>query len=285
MARIVRKERVSPEDVLFEIEAPEIAKKHKAGQFVIVRHCEGERVPLTIVTKDAGRGTITLLMKEIGRSTHELGALAVGEEIDDLCGPLGNPTPIENYGTAAVVGGGVGVAPLVAVIEALAAAGNRVVGVFGARTKELLVLRDELSGLCDEIRFATEDGSFGTKGRVTVELERVLREVGPDVVFTAGPVPMMKAVCDMTRGRVKTIASLNSIMLDGTGMCGGCRVAVGGEIKFTCVDGPEFDGHLVDFEALMRRLSMYRDHERDHIEEHRCRLAEDVRRIEENGGG
>lgn len=269
----MRKERVSPEDVLFEIEAPEIARKHKAGQFVILRHGDGERVPLTVAAKDASRGTITLLMKEIGRSTRELGALPAGTDIDDVCGPLGNPTPIEHYGTAVVVGGGVGVAPLLAVVEALKEAGNRVVGVFGARTKELLVLREQLEALCDEVRYTTEDGSFGTKGFVTVELARVLDEVAPDVVFTAGPVGMMKAVCDMTRGRAKTIASLNSIMLDGTGMCGGCRVTVGGEVKFTCVDGPEFDGHAVDFEELSRRLGMYRDQERRHLEEHDCRLA------------
>ena len=246
------------------IRAPLIASKAKAGQFVILRVDEcGERIPLTIVDRDPSEGLITLIFQEVGVSTKKLGSLKAGDYVMDAVGPLGNPTEIKNYGTVAIVGGGVGTALIYPWIKVLKAHGNHVVTILGARTESLLLLEDELRRLSDEVYISTDDGSKGFKG-FTSELLKKLLEEGRrfDLVMAVGPVPMMKAVAEVTRPYgIKTIVSLNPIMVDGTGMCGACRVKVGGEIKFACVDGPEFDAHQVDFDQLMNRLRFYRDEE------------------------
>jgi len=246
------------------IRAPLIAKKAKAGQFVILRVDEyGERFPLTIFDWNRSKGLITLIFQEVGVSTRKLGMLKAGDYVMDIVGPLGNPTEIKNYGTVAVIGGGVGTALTYTWVRALKAHGNYVVTILGARTASLLLLEDELRRLSDEVHISTDDGSKGFKG-FTSELLKKLLEEGRrfDLVMAVGPVPMMKAVAEVTRPYgIKTIVSLNPIMVDGTGMCGACRVKVGGEIKFACVDGPEFDAHQIDFDQLMNRLRFYRDEE------------------------
>ena len=247
------------------VHAPRIARKAKAGQFVIVRPDErGERIPLTLVDWDREAGTITLVFLEVGVSTKKLGMLEVGEAIPDLIGPLGKPAEVSRYGTAVVVGGGVGVAAAYPRARAIKEAGNYVVSIIGARTAELIVYEEQMRSVSDEVHVSTDDGSRGFKGFTSQLLESLLKGgLKADYVYAVGPAPMMKAVCDVTRRYgIKTVVSLNSIMVDGTGMCGACRVTVGGRTVFTCVDGPEFDGHQVDFEELIRRLSMYRDEER-----------------------
>ena len=246
------------------IRAPLIASKAKAGQFVILRVDEyGERFPLTIFDWNKSEGLITLIFQEVGVSTRKLGMLKAGDYVMDIVGPLGNPTEIKNYGIVAVIGGGVGTALTYTWVRALKAHDNYVVTILGARTKNLLLLEDELRRLSDEVYISTDDGSKGFKG-FTSELLKKLLEEGRrfDLVMAVGPVPMMKAVAEVTRPYgIKTIVSLNPIMVDGTGMCGACRVKVGGEIKFACVDGPEFDAHQIDFNQLMNRLRFYRDEE------------------------
>ncbi|RJS86044.1 sulfide/dihydroorotate dehydrogenase-like FAD/NAD-binding protein [Candidatus Bathyarchaeota archaeon] len=246
------------------IRAPLIASKAKAGQFVILRVDEyGERFPLTIFDWNKSEGLITLIFQEVGVSTRKLGMLKAGDYVMDIVGPLGNPTEIKNYGTVAVIGGGVGTALTYTWVRALKAHGNYVVTILGARTESLLLLEDELRRLSDEVHISTDDGSKGFKG-FTSELLKKLLEEGRrfDLVMAVGPVPMMRAVAEVTRPYgIKTIVSLNPIMVDGTGMCGACRVKVGGEIKFACVDGPEFDAHQIDFNQLMNRLRFYRDEE------------------------
>ncbi|MCD6089000.1 sulfide/dihydroorotate dehydrogenase-like FAD/NAD-binding protein [Candidatus Bathyarchaeota archaeon] len=246
------------------IRAPLIANKAKAGQFVILRVDEyGERFPLTIFDWNKSEGLITLIFQEVGVSTRKLGMLKAGDYVMDIVGPLGNPTEIKNYGTVAVIGGGVGTALTYTWVRALKAHDNYVVTILGARTKNLLLLEDELRRLSDEVYISTDDGSKGFKG-FTSELLKKLLEEGRrfDLVMAVGPVPMMRAVAEVTRPYgIKTIVSLNPIMVDGTGMCGACRVKVGGEIKFACVDGPEFDAHQIDFNQLMNRLRFYRDEE------------------------
>jgi len=270
--RIVSRNPIAPDVVRLEVEAPKIARKRKAGQFVIVRAREGsERIPLTIAEGDAARGTITLVVQTIGRSTRELGALEAGGEARDVAGPLGVPTEVERYGTCAAIGGGIGTAVTLPIAAALKAVeGNRVLGVVGARTKELLILLDEMRAASHELAVATDDGSAGTHGFVTDVLKAFMEREKLDFVFAAGPVPMMRAVAETTRAAgIRTIVSLNPLMVDGTGMCGGCRVTVGGRIKFACVDGPEFDGHEVDFDELVRRQRLYVGHESD-----QCRMKD-----------
>jgi ferredoxin--NADP+ reductase len=261
-AKILSKENLAGDVLRMKLEAPLIASQRKAGQFVILRVTEGgERFPLTIA--DSFDQGITIIYQVVGKSTQALGALEVGDEVMDLVGPLGKPTHIEDYGHVACVGGGIGVAPLFPMAQAMKNAGNKVTSVIGSRTKDLLILEDEMKGVSDRLEVATDDGSYGFHGFVTQVLEQVLEESG-DIkkVLAVGPVPMMKATCAVTKKfEVPTEVSLNPIMVDGTGMCGGCRVTVGGETKFACVDGPEFDGHLVDFDELTKRLGTYKGHE------------------------
>ena len=267
--QVVSKMCLAPGITRFEVEAPLIAKKAKAGQFVVVRvREEGERIPLTIVDADPNRGTITLVVLEAGYTTKLLSSLKPGDSLLNCAGPLGNPTEIKYYGTVACVGGGVGIACMYPVARAFKEAGNRVLSVIGAKTAQLLIFEHELERLSDKIWVATDDGSRGFKGFVHELLKTVL-ESGekPDLVHVVGPVLMMKAVAEVTKTyRIKTIASLNPIMVDGTGMCGSCRVEVGGETKFVCVDGPEFDAHLVDFDLLLARNRRYLEEEKRAME-------------------
>jgi len=262
--RILLKEELAPGVKRFVVSAPLIARKAQPGQFVIVRVDDrGERLPLTLVDWNASEGTVSLIFQEVGFSTGKLGTLEVGDCIEDIVGPLGNPTEIRKYGEVAVIGGGVGTALIYAWVRALKEAGNRVISILGARTANLLLLEDELQKLSDEILVSTDDGSKGVKG-FTSDVLRSLLEHGRrfDLVMAAGPVPMMRAVAEVTSPyKIKTVVSLNPIMVDGTGMCGGCRVTIGGATKFACVDGPEFDAHQVDFRELMNRLRTYQEEE------------------------
>jgi len=253
------------------IKAPRIAKSRKAGQFVIVRSDDNaERIPLTIADADADTGTITLIIQALGDGTQRIVNIAPGDGLKDVAGPLGLPTHIKQWGKVACVGGGVGTAVLYPLAAAAAQAGNKVTAVIGGRTEPLVILRDELGDFCDEVLVATEDGSLGTKGFVTAVLQELLDDESrrPDAVFAVGPVGMMRAVAEQTKPYgIETLVSLNPIMVDGTGMCGGCRVTVGGEVKFACVDGPEFDGHLVDFDELASRQATYKKHEACHLDQ------------------
>ncbi|MEJ2200396.1 MAG: sulfide/dihydroorotate dehydrogenase-like FAD/NAD-binding protein, partial [Desulfuromonadaceae bacterium] len=245
------------------VRAPRVATARKAGQFVIVHAESGaERIPLTIGDADVAAGTITLFVQAIGISTQKIVAIPAGGFLRDVAGPLGQPTEIERWGRVACVGGGVGTAVLFPMAKALAEIGNEVTTIIGGRSKDYIILAQELGVFSQDVRITTEDGSQGRKGFVTAELADLIADPTrtPQAVFAVGPVPMMKAVAEQTRPHgIHTIVSLNPIMIDGTGMCGGCRVNIGGETKFACVDGPEFDGHLVDFDGLTDRLSMYRD--------------------------
>jgi len=245
----------------FVLSAPEIAKAHQAGQFVIIINGEtGERVPLTIADKDASAGTISILFQEVGASTIELGAMNEGDRIMHIAGPLGKPTHIEKVGTVVCVGGGVGIAPVHPIAKAMKDAGNRVISILGARTKDLLIYEDKMKAASHEVRITTDDGSYVKKGFVTDELKGMIEQekIPVDLVVVIGPPIMMKFVCKVTEPhKIKTFASLNTIMVDGTGMCGACRVTVGGKTKFVCVDGPEFDGHEVDYDEMMARQRQY----------------------------
>ena len=247
----------------FEIVAPRIARKQKPGQFVIIRVNEnGERIPLTIKASDPRRGTITLVVQAVGKTTSMMNELGAGDALLDVVGPLGKPSEIELYGHCVVIGGGVGTAIALPITQALHDAGNRVTAILGARTKELLLLEREVREASDALFVMTDDGSYGEKGLVTHKLLERIGEEEVDYVLAIGPVPMMRAVAEATRPRgIRTVVSLNSIMVDGTGMCGGCRVIVGDASKFACVDGPEFDAHEVDFQVLLQRNAMYREQE------------------------
>ncbi len=282
MARLRSKETIAPAFTRYVVHAPEVARKHRAGQFVMVLlHDHGERIPLTIADSDPEEGTITLVVQEVGKTTMEMALLEPGAEIQ-VAGPLGTPTHVENWGTCVCVGGGAGIAPLLPIARAMKEAGNHVISILGGRTRELVILRPEMEAASHEMIYTTDDGSFGKKGFVTTALAELIEERGkPDVVIAIGPAIMMKAVADMTRPlEIPTIVSLNSIMIDGTGMCGGCRITIGAETKFVCVDGPEFDGHAVDFDLLMKRQRMFLQQEevaRKRFEElHRCRAMESV---------
>lgn len=261
MNKIVAKEHFSENVVKLEVEAPLIAKSRKAGHFVIVRVGEkGERIPLTIADADVEKGTITLVAQKIGVSTHKLCALNVGDEITDVVGPLGKATHIDNFGTVVCAGGGVGVAPLLPIVKALKAAGNRVVTVLAARNKDLIILEDEMRQFSDEVIIMTDDGSAGKKGLVTEGVEEVIKREKVNLCVTIGPAIMMKFVSLLTKKyELPTVASLNTIMVDGTGMCGACRLTVGGKTKFVCVDGPEFDAHQVDFDEMLMRMGAYKE--------------------------
>ena len=264
MNKIINKEHFSEKVFKLEIEAPLIAKSRKAGHFVIVRVGEkGERMPLTIAGADVKKGTITLVVQEVGLSSTRLCELNEGDYITDVVGPLGQATHIENFGTVVCAGGGVGVAPLLPIVEAFHKAGNRVIVVLAARTKDLVILEEQMRQNSDEVIIMTDDGSYGTKGLVTNGVESVINRERVDLCVTIGPAIMMKFVSALTKKyEIPTVASLNTIMVDGTGMCGACRITVGGKTKFVCVDGPEFDAHQVDFDEMIMRLGAYKDIEK-----------------------
>lgn len=263
-----------------EVEAPLIARKRKPGNFVIVRPtATGERIPLTIVESDSERGTITLIVQAIGKTTQLIHTMKEGDEFEDVVGPLGEPTPIENYGKVVCVGGGVGTAVVYPMAKALKAAGNKVISIIGAQNSDTVILEKEMSAVSDELFVTTDDGSRGIKGFVTQALGEIM-ERGDDIhsVYATGPLPMMRAVANQTRGSgIRAVVSLNPIMMDGTGMCGACRVTVGGKLKFACVDGPEFDAHEINFEELIARNKNYMNQEREAMEtlkqEHQCQAG------------
>lgn len=272
MFKILKKEELSPNVFSMDIDAPRVAKKAQAGQFIVLRVDEkGERIPLTIANFNRETGVVNIVFQVIGASTMALAAVEPGESIIDFVGPLGQPSEIKKFdGTVVVVGGGIGVAPTFPIARAMKEAGNKVIAIMGAKTKEILIMEDEMKAVTDEILITTDDGSRGIKGFVTYAVQELAQRGEKIAQITAiGPVIMMKSVADCTRELgIPTVVSLNPIMVDGTGMCGGCRVQVGEETKFACVDGPEFDGHLVDFNTLMSRQRMYRDleaEEKDHI--------------------
>lgn len=265
MFKIVKREEMSGGTVILnEIEAPLIARKAKPGQFVIMKANEtGERIPLTMADTDPDKGTITVIYMVVGKSTALFKTMKVGDAYQDVIGPLGTPTHIEKVGTVVCVGGGTGVAVLYPITRALRQAGNHVITIMGARTKDLMILEPQMTAVSDEFFPCTDDGSYGHHGFVTNVLKDILEKRKVDLAVAIGPVPMMKFCSKITKDfNVKTIVSLNPIMVDGTGMCGGCRVSVGGQTKFGCVDGPEFDGHQVDYDELMKRLQAYCEEER-----------------------
>jgi ferredoxin--NADP+ reductase len=255
------------------IEAPEIARKRKAGQFIVLMIDEkGERIPLTIVDSDSQRGTITIIYQIVGKTTAQLAKMDKGDGIMHVLGPLGHATEINNFGTAVCVGGGVGIGVAYPIAAALKKAGKKVISIIGARTKDILILEDDMRKVSDQLLVATDDGSYGFHGFVSNVLQNLI-DAGEkiDIAYAIGPVPMMNVVAKLTKTYgIKTIVSLNPIMVDATGMCGACRVSVGGKTKFGCVDGPEFDGHEVDFSLLMSRLKMYADDEKQALERYRC---------------
>ncbi|ACK42346.1 MULTISPECIES: sulfide/dihydroorotate dehydrogenase-like FAD/NAD-binding protein [Dictyoglomus] len=263
MFEIIVKKELAPNVKLIEVKAPLIARKALPGQFVILRVYEkGERIPLTIAEKNIETESITIVFQEVGKTTKLLGKLRVGDKISDIVGPLGNPSEIERFGVVIGVGGGVGIAALYPILKGLKEKGNYVISIIGGRSANYVIFREEIEKISDEIYVTTDDGSLGRKGLVTDVLKEILEKRKIDRIWAVGPTIMMKVVSDLTKAyHVPTIVSLNPIMVDGTGMCGGCRVTVGGKIRFTCVDGPEFDGHLVDFDELLTRLKTYKDEE------------------------
>ena len=288
MFEIVNKEVIGPNVTRYEIKAPRIAKARKCGQFVIVRAFgHSERIPLTIADVNTEAETITIIVQTVGKSTSEMATLAKGDSFCDVAGPLGQPSHIQKYGTVAVIGGGLGTAVVYPQAVALKAAGNKIVSIIGARTKDLIILDDLLGSVSDKLIVITDDGSSGKKGLVTDALRELIQSDGKvDAVYCAGPVIMMKAVSEMTRPlNIPTIVSLNPVMVDGTGMCGGCRVTIDKKRKFACVDGPEFDGHKVDFDELMDRLKTYKPHEDKKYQEHKCMLQTQDPRPKTQGKG
>ena len=283
MNRIVRKEQLSQRVFLLEIEAPLIAKSRKAGNFVIVRTGKkGERMPLTIAEADTTKGTITLVVQTVGLSSTKLCKLGEGDYVTDVVGPLGNPTHIEKFGTVVCAGGGVGIAPMLPIIQALKAAGNRVLSVLAGRSKDLIIMEDKIRQSSDDVTIMTDDGSYGEKGVVTVGIEKYLKQEHVDKVFAIGPPVMMKFSCLLTaKYGIPTDVSLNTIMVDGTGMCGACRLTIGGKTKFVCIDGPEFDGALVDWDEMFRRMGTFKAAEREAMEklqQHLDSISEEVAR-------
>ncbi len=280
MFRIVKKEKLSDIITKYVIEAPLIAKKRKAGNFVILRVMEGgERIPITIADSDPQIGTVTIIVQTLGKTTKLLSTLEEDEYILDFVGPLGEPTPIDNFGTVVCIGGGVGTAEVYPIAKALKEAGNEVIGIIGARSKELIILEREMGEACNKLYITTDDGSYHRKGFVSDQLQDLINSgLKIDGVYAIGPIPMMKVCANVTKPfEIKTYVSLNPIMVDGTGMCGGCRVTVGGKMKFACVDGPEFDAHQVDFDELIMRNRTYIDLEKTSLEkyeDHVCNLSE-----------
>ncbi|MHA1626330.1 MAG: sulfide/dihydroorotate dehydrogenase-like FAD/NAD-binding protein [Candidatus Asgardarchaeia archaeon] len=275
--KIVHKEVLAPGIKLMKFYAPLISKKARPGQFVILRVDEkGERIPLTLFDWNTEEGTITIIFREVGVSTYKLGHLEVGDYVEDILGPLGKESVGGYFGTVVVVGGGVGIAPLYPRARQLKMSGNLVIGIIGAKTADLIILEKEMREVCDRMYICTDDGTRGYRGFVTDKLKDLL-EFGlrPNLVLAIGPAIMMKKVSEITKEYgIRTIVSLNPIIVDGTGMCGGCRVMVGGEIKFACVDGPEFDGHLVDFDTLIKRLNSYREEEKLALQRYLKKIGE-----------
>ena len=272
--KILSKKELCPNQYEITIDAPYVVRNAKAGQFIIFRAEEnGERVPLTIADVDKEKGELTLVFMAVGYSTKKLATFEVGDELVDLVGPLGKPTHIENYGTAVCVAGGYGAAPCYLISKALKDAGNKVYMIMGARTKDLIFWQDKMKDACTELFITTDDGSLGIKGFGTTVLKDIMEKEPVDYVIAVGPMPMMRAVAEMTRDKgIKTEASMNPIMVDGTGMCGACRLTVGGETKFACVDGPDFDAHQIDFDEVINRTRIYKDEERKRSES--CNLLQ-----------
>ncbi|HOP49999.1 MAG TPA: sulfide/dihydroorotate dehydrogenase-like FAD/NAD-binding protein [Ignavibacteriales bacterium] len=283
MFKIVEASFVGPNVKKFEIEAPQIAKKRKAGQFVILRVSDkGERIPLTIADSNTEKGTITIMVQGVGKSTIELNHKEKGDYINDLVGPLGNPTHIENFGKVVVVGGGVGTAIAYPVAKALKEIGNYTITIIGGRSKEYVILENEMRAFCDEVHITTDDGSYGMKGFVTDKLKELIEHNTINFVLAIGPISMMRNIALLTKEYgIQTVVSLNPIMIDGTGMCGGCRVNVGGKTVFACVDGPEFDAHLVDFDTLMKRNRQYIMYEQEAL--HICKLEQQITDLRKSG--
>jgi ferredoxin--NADP+ reductase len=280
--KIISKQQLSEDVFTVEVEAPLVAQARKPGQFVIIslNNEYAERIPLTIAGADPEKGTIRLIWQRLGKTTAELADLQEGDEITNIAGPLGKPTHLENFGTVVCVGGGIGNAPLLPITKALKAEGNKIISILGARNKELLILEQEFTEISDELIVTTDDGSYGRKALVTVPLKELCRrEPKPDQVFAIGPAIMMKFCCEVTKEfDIPTQVSLNTIMVDGTGMCGGCRIEYDNKPKFVCVDGPEFDGHKVNFDLMMKRLSAYKEQEtkaREQYRKHQCKIGLD----------
>ena len=272
MYKIIDKKVLSEQVKQLTIDAPLVARKAQPGQFIILRIDEkGERIPLTIADFDREKGTITIIFLEVGKTTKQLGTLEVDDSLKNFAGPLGVPSEVKQYGTVVCVGGGVGIAPLYPIVKALKETGNHVISILGAKTNDLLILEKEIKAFSDEFYIATDDGSKGHKGFVSDVLQKIIDEKGKiDMVMAIGPIIMMKVVSNLTRKyNIKTLVSLNPIMVDGTGMCGGCRVSIDGKTKFACVDGPEFDGHKVDYDNLMLRNRRF-----VHAEEDACKLVD-----------
>lgn len=263
MFRILQKQTVAPQVDEMDVEAPYIARHHQAGNFVVLRiHEKGERIPLTIADSDSEKGTITLLFQKIGKTTEELGTLGAGNAIMDIAGPLGHATPVKKYGHCVLIGGGIGAATIFPILKALKTKRNKITVILGARTKELLVWEDRFRQYANEVLLTTDDGSAGRKGLVTGALQEVIESSKVELVLAVGPLRMMQAVSELTKPYgVKTLVSLNPVMVEGTGMCGACRVNIAGKTRFACIEGPEFDGHEVDFGELAHRLGFYREEE------------------------
>jgi ferredoxin--NADP+ reductase len=287
MNKIIEKVQLSDEVFRIVVEAPLIAEERKPGQFVIVQRDTdfGERIPLTIADADPVKGTITMIFQTVGKSTHNLALLEAGDRIMNLLGPLGRPTHIEKVGTVVCVGGGIGVAPMYPIAQGMKLAGNKLIVIMGARNKSLLIMEEEMRAIADELIVVTDDGSYGRKALVTEPLKELCEMAPkPDTVVAIGPPIMMKFCVETTRPYgVHTMVSLNTIMIDGTGMCGGCRVTVGGETKFVCVDGPEFDGHKVDFTNMLLRMGAYKDYESKAHED--CHLELEAKKLENRDPG
>ncbi len=288
MNKILKKEQLSEEVWLMEIAVPHIAEERKAGQFIILQVDEdfGERIPLTIAKANKSSGSITIVFQTVGATTHKLAGFGIGDHVASVLGPLGRPTHIEKVGRVVAVGGGIGVAPLFPIVEAHKAAGNHVTVIMGARNKDLIIFEEEMRETADEVVVCTDDGSYGRKDLVTIPLKEMCASpTPPNEVIAIGPPIMMKFCAETTRPfGVPTVVSLNTIMVDGTGMCGGCRVTVGGETKFVCVDGPEFDGHKVDFDNMMKRMKAYKGaetkaHDTFHAD-HVCNLDKAIQELE-----
>lgn len=276
MYRIIRKKALNSQVKLMDVEAPEIAKKAKPGQFIILRVFDGgERIPLTIADYDADKGTVTIIFQEVGKTTKLLGELSEGDKILDFVGPLGVASHLDGLKKVAVIGGGLGTAIAYPQAKQLFNMGTEVHSIIGFRNRDLIILEDEVRAVSNQIYVTTDDGSNGNKGFVTDILKKLIEEGNQyDMVIAIGPLIMMKVVSELTKKyEIKTIVSMNPVMIDGTGMCGGCRVTVGGETKFACVDGPDFDGHLIDFDEAMRRQRMYKEHEQTSHEAHSCKLG------------
>jgi len=290
MNKIIEKKELSPGIHRFRIDTPRLVKKAKAGQFVILRKEEGgERVPMSIGGLDKNNGLLTVVIQEVGKTSASMNAMKEGECFKDVVGPLGIPSHVEKFGHCVCIGGGVGIPPIYPIAQSLRDAGNKVTTIIGARSKDLLIYEKELGEASDQLLISTDDGSYGTHGFVTTILQKMIDDGEQiDMVICVGPVPMMKAVVNTTRGhKIKSFVSLNPIMVDGTGMCGACRVTVGGQTKFACVDGPDFDGHEVDFDEMTKRLKMYQKFEKESYDKykynkvHKCKLDEQVEKMDQ----